>query len=53
MYNKNKKSRSVTQFFLKNESNLDKLLQGDITDEKMRSTISEVVRNLKNEIRSV
>lgn len=53
MYNKNKKSSSVTQFFLKNESNLDKLLQGDITDEKMRSTISEVVRNLKNEIRSV
>lgn len=51
MYNKNKKSRSVTQFFLKNEANLDKLLQGDITDEKMRSSILEVVRNLKNEIR--
>lgn len=53
MYNRNKKSKTVTQFFLKNEANLDKLLQGDITDEKMRRAILEVIDNLKKEIRLV
>ena len=53
MYNKNKKSKTVTQFFLKNESNLDKLLQGDITDDKMRKAVLEVINNLKKEIRLV
>ncbi|MFA7084828.1 MAG: ankyrin repeat domain-containing protein [Arcobacteraceae bacterium] len=53
MYNKNKKSKTVTQFFLKNEANLDKLLENDIPDEKMKKSILEVVSNLKNEIRNV
>lgn len=53
MYNRNKKSKTVTQFFLKNEVNLDKLLQGDITDNKMRKAVLEVISNLKKEIRLV
>jgi ankyrin repeat protein len=53
MYNHNKKSKAVTQFFLKNESNLDKLLQIEISDEKMKKGVEEVVYNLKNEIRQV
>jgi ankyrin repeat protein len=53
MYNHNKKSKTVTQFFLKNESNLDKLLRIEIPDEKMKKAIEEVVFNLKNEIRQV
>ncbi|MFA6788548.1 MAG: ankyrin repeat domain-containing protein [Arcobacteraceae bacterium] len=53
MYNQNKKSQSVTQFFLKNEANLDKLLQGDFSDEKMKRVVTDVVNNLKKEIRLV
>lgn len=53
MYNKNKKSKSVTQFFIKNESNLDKLLHNSITDVKMQHAIAQVVKNLKKEIHEV
>lgn len=53
MYNKHKKSKAVTQFFIKNEANLDKLLQGNITDANMQSAIAQVVKNLKNEIHAV
>lgn len=53
MYNQNKKSPSVTQFFLKNEANLDKLLEGEFSDEKMKRVVTDVVNNLKKEIRLV
>lgn len=51
MYNKAKKSKAVSQFFLEKAANLDKLLRGNITDEKMRSAITQVVSNLKKEIK--
>lgn len=50
MYNKAKKSKSVAQFFKGKEENLSKLLASDITDEKMRSAIAQVIQNLKTEI---
>ena len=50
MYNRNKKSQAVKDFFKERESNLDKLLQGNITDDKMRSSIQQVITNLKKEI---
>lgn len=51
MYNHNKKSQAVKEFFLEREPNLDKLLQGNITDNKMRNSIQQVIDNLKKEIR--
>ena len=51
MYNKAKKSKAVSKFFLEKAANLDKLLQGNITDEKMRSAITQVIANLKKEIK--
>lgn len=53
MYNRAKKSKSVTNFFLERISNLDKLLQGNITDQKMRDSIAQVITNLKKEINEV
>jgi len=50
MYNKNKKSQAVKNFFREREVNLDKLLQGNITEAKMRDSIKQVVTNLKKEI---
>ncbi|WP_072682356.1 ankyrin repeat domain-containing protein [Arcobacter sp. LA11] len=50
MYNRNKKSKSVAKFFKERESNLDTLLDANITDSKMRRAIEEVTENLKNEI---
>ena len=50
MYNKNKKSQAVKNFFREREANLDKLLQGNITETKMRDSIKQVVSNLKKEI---
>ena len=53
MYNHNKKSKSVAKFFKERESNLDTLLNANITDEKMRRAIEEVTENLKKEINEV
>lgn len=50
MYNRNKKSKAVAKFFKDKEKNLDKLLQGSITDEKMKSSMQQVIENLKKEI---
>ena len=50
MYNKAKKSKAVSAFFRDKAENLDKLLQGNITDDKMRSAIEQVIENLKKEI---
>ncbi|AXH10864.1 hypothetical protein CP960_09040 [Malaciobacter halophilus] len=50
MYNHNKKSRSVAQFFKEREKNLAKLLSGNITDPKMLSSIKQVIKNLRAEI---
>mgnify|MGYP001770735812 FL=1 len=50
MYNHNKKSRSVAQFFKEREKNLAKLLNGNITDPKMLSAIKQVIKNLRAEI---
>lgn len=50
MYNHNKKSKSVAKFFKERESNLDTLLNANITDTKMRKAIEEVIENLKKEI---
>ena len=51
MYNHNKKSKSVANFFKEREKNLDMLLDANITDSKMRRAIEEVIENLKNEIK--
>ncbi len=53
MYNRNKKSKSVAKFFKDREKNLDTLLDANITDEKMKKAIAEVIENLKNEINEV
>lgn len=50
MYNHNKKSKAVAKFFKERESNLDTLLNANITDTKMRRAIEEVTENLKKEI---
>lgn len=50
MYNHNRKSKSVAKFFKDRESNLDTLLNANITDAKMRRAIEEVIENLKKEI---
>ena len=50
MYNRSKKSQAVKDFFKSKESNLDKLLEGNITDSKMRSSIQQVITNVKKEI---
>ena len=50
MYNRNKKSAAIKNFFIEREKNLDKLLQGNITDQKMRNSIQQVITNLKKEI---
>ncbi|WP_320035318.1 ankyrin repeat domain-containing protein [Halarcobacter sp.] len=50
MYNHRKKSKSVAKFFKEREGNLEKLLHANITDEKMRRAIEEVIENLKKEI---
>lgn len=53
MYNHNRKSKSVAKFFKERESNLDTLLNANITDDKMRRAIDEVIENLKKEINEV
>lgn len=53
MYNKNPKSRKVALFFKEREGNLEKLLENNITDTKMRKALEEVADNLKKEINGV
>lgn len=50
MYNKHPKNRKVAKFFKERENNLQKLLINNINDDKMQSSLEEVVENLKNEI---
>ena len=53
MYNRNPKNRKVAQFFKDREKRLDKLLRSNISDDKMRLAVEEVVENLKKEINEV
>ncbi|MGB5792383.1 ankyrin repeat domain-containing protein [Poseidonibacter sp.] len=53
MYNKNQKSKKVALFFKSKEKNLDKLLNNNISDEKMRRALIEVAENTKKEINEV
>lgn len=53
MYNRNPKNRKVVQFFKDREKKLEKLLSSNISDDKMRLTVEEVVLNLKKEINEV
>jgi ankyrin repeat protein len=50
MYNHNRKSKAVAEFFKSKLENLPKLLSGDITDPKMRDAISQVINNLTKEV---
>ncbi len=50
MYNHNKKSKAIAKFFKEKESNLDRLLDSNITDEKINRALLEVIQNLKKEI---
>ena len=53
MYNRNPKNRNVAQFSKDREKRLDKLLRSNISDDKMRLAVEEVVINLKKEINEV
>ncbi len=53
MYNKNPKNRKVAQFFKDRERKLEKLIKNNISDDKMRLALEEVVENLKKEINEV
>lgn len=50
MYNRAKKSKAVATFFKEKESNLVKLVENNITDEKMRNALQQVADNLRKEI---
>ena len=50
MYNKNKKSKKVAQFFKDREGGLQKLFKHNIPDEKMKHALDEVCENLKKEV---
>lgn len=50
MYNKAKKSKVVAKYFKDNEKNLDKLLEANMSDEKMKQSIIQVVENLRSEV---
>ena len=53
MYNRNPKNKKVAQFFKDREKRLYKLLRSNISDDKMRLAVEEVVENLKKEINEV
>ncbi len=53
MYNKNNKSKKVALFFKSKEKNLDKLLNNNINDDKMKRALIEVAENTKKEINRV
>ena len=50
MYNKNPKNKKVAKFFKEKEANLTELLKNNISDDKMRKALEDVVINLRNEI---
>lgn len=50
MYNKTPKNRKVARFFKQRESYLQSLLDNNISDDKMKRALEEVVENLKNEV---
>ncbi|WP_428024407.1 ankyrin repeat domain-containing protein [Arcobacter sp.] len=50
MYNRAKKSKAVAAFFKEKEDNLVKLVENNITDEKMRNALQQVADNLKKEV---
>ncbi len=50
MYNKNPKNKKVAKFFKEKEPNLGLLLKNNISDDKMRKALKDVVENLRNEI---
>lgn len=50
MYNKNPKNKKVAKFFKEKEPNLNMLLKSNISDDKMRKALNDVVENLRNEI---
>ncbi|GGD44361.1 hypothetical protein GCM10012288_18350 [Malaciobacter pacificus] len=50
MYNKNPKNKKVAKFFKEKEPNLNELLKNNISDDKMRKALNDVVENLRNEI---
>jgi ankyrin repeat protein len=50
MYNKNPKNKKVAKFFKEKEPNLNELLKSNISDDKMRKALNDVVENLRNEI---
>ena len=45
-----KKSKAVAAFFKEKEDNLVKLVENNITDEKMRNALQQVADNLRKEI---
>jgi len=51
MYNKSKKSKVIAQYFKDKEEGLDRLLESNLSDEKMKQAIKQVIENLKNEIK--
>uniref|UniRef100_UPI004047F7E0 ankyrin repeat domain-containing protein n=1 Tax=Aliarcobacter sp. TaxID=2321116 RepID=UPI004047F7E0 len=53
MYNRNYKSKKVAQFFKDREKNLEKLINSNVSDEKMKRALEEVVENLKKEVNEV
>jgi ankyrin repeat protein len=53
MYNHNKKSKKVAIFFKEKFHNLDTLLTSDITDPKLKDSLTQVIANLKNEVLKV
>ena len=50
MYNKNKKNLKVAQFLRTKITNLNKLSNASVSDEKMKRALKEVAINTKNEI---
>ncbi len=50
MYNKNEKNEKVALFLKQKEKNLDKLLQTNLKDEKMKNALKQVVENTRREI---
>jgi ankyrin repeat protein len=53
MYNKHKKSKTVTKFFLEKESQLDKILEEPITDVKLKAALTQTIEILRKEIHKV
>jgi len=50
MYNRARKSKAVAAFFKEKEANLTKLVENNITDEKMKNALQQVADNLRKEV---